>query len=572
MKLAALLLLLAGNCLPTVLPAQTTALQAGDSIEKKLLKGETHIYTIALQKGEYADCIVLQKGVDLAVDVIDPAGKKLQTIDSPNGNDGPEPVSIVADKTGTYQLHIYAMLDQSSVTDSVSREKFAEQNQGDYAVNHFSKLSVSAYKKKLAKQEADKTVFAKWLGNNARELKTVDAGNGSEDLQILKETFKNVTVVGLGEATHGTSEFFRMKHRLLEFLVKEMGFTSFYIEASMTRCRYINDYVLYGKGNLDTATVIQGFTTWRVEEVRDMIEWLKKYNEQVASDKKIKFLGYDLQINDVGWKELKQFYTAVKPATAVWLDSLKKQAQRVAMLSNGNAINQAEGEQLFKKVYQQSLYIMNDLVLNGGQYQYTTGKDLYDENLMNIKLIIQEIESYKDGYNDRRDYYMAQNIMHLLNQEKAGAKVVVWAHNAHTGKIESPGFGSMGHFLSEYLHQQYYAVGFEFYSGSFKTRNLDTNRNGYYWDVVTIGEPAKETLPWYFNQTGKTKLFINFRNAGADQLAVFKQGVQLHYFGSGYSPASNIITSSMQSPGSFDGMIYIKESSAAKSFDKLKPF
>src|SRR4030095_5956689 len=106
---------------------------------------------------------------------------------------------------------------------------------------------------KLAQIQQDKDQFTQWIISNAHTIKTVDAGNGFEDVQPFKTILQNVRVVGLGEATHGTSEFFRMKHRMLEFLVKEMDFTSFYIEASMTRCRYVNEYVLCGKGNLDTA-------------------------------------------------------------------------------------------------------------------------------------------------------------------------------------------------------------------------------------------------------------------------------------------------------------------------------
>ena len=300
-------------------------LETGKTIQKKLLKGENHLYTISLQKGEYAECVVMQKGVDLAIDVNDPSGKKIKTFDSPNGKDGPEPVSIEALQTGKYQLHVYPLLDQTGMSDSL-KAKWAEEDQGDYAITDITKLSASEYKQKLAKAKEDKNLFKQWIINNAHEIKTVDAGNGFEDLQPFKSILKDVQVVGLGEASHGTSEFFRMKHRALEFLVKEMGFTSFYIEASMTRCRYINDYVLYGKGNLDTATAIQGFVTWRVEEVKNMIEWMRQYNASVPDEKKVKFFGCDLQINDQGWKELKDFYRKVNPQKLVDLDSLENSA------------------------------------------------------------------------------------------------------------------------------------------------------------------------------------------------------------------------------------------------------
>ena len=89
--------------------AQNTVLKANSNFDKKLLKAEIHNYSLLLEKGQYAECIVMQKGVDLGVDLISPSGKKLKTFDSPNGENGPEPVSIIADESGNYLLHICAV-------------------------------------------------------------------------------------------------------------------------------------------------------------------------------------------------------------------------------------------------------------------------------------------------------------------------------------------------------------------------------------------------------------------------------------------------------------------------------
>lgn len=64
----------------------------------------------------------------------------------------------------------------------------------------------------------------------------------------LKQIIGNARVVALGEATHGTREFFQMKHRILEFLVREMGFTTFGIEATCAESNRVNDYVHTGVG------------------------------------------------------------------------------------------------------------------------------------------------------------------------------------------------------------------------------------------------------------------------------------------------------------------------------------
>ena len=70
-----------------------------------------------------------------------------------------------------------------------------------------------------------------WLAENAIPLRTVEACNGFADMAPLRKLIGNARLVALGEATHGTREFFQLQHRMLEVLVSEMGFTIFAIEA-----------------------------------------------------------------------------------------------------------------------------------------------------------------------------------------------------------------------------------------------------------------------------------------------------------------------------------------------------
>ena len=132
-----------------------------------------------------------------------------------------------------------------------------------------------------------------WLKANAVAVKTVEAGNGFEDLRTLKAAIGSARIVSLGEATHGTREIFQMKHRLTEFLATELGFTIFSIEANMPEAYRVNDYVLHGKG--DPKALLNGmyFWTWNTEEVLEMIEWMRQFN---ASGKgRIQFTGFDMQ-------------------------------------------------------------------------------------------------------------------------------------------------------------------------------------------------------------------------------------------------------------------------------------
>jgi erythromycin esterase-like protein len=142
--------------------------------------------------------------------------------------------------------------------------------------------------------EPDPEVVA-WVKANAVALRTVEAGNSFEDLRPVGEMVGDARIVSLGEATHGSREIFRMKHRLLEFLVREKGFTAFAIEASFSDCLAINDYVLHGKGDPEQALSGQGFWTCDTEEVLDLIRWMRRHNEDPKNARKLRFYGFDVQ-------------------------------------------------------------------------------------------------------------------------------------------------------------------------------------------------------------------------------------------------------------------------------------
>jgi erythromycin esterase-like protein len=104
--------------------------------------------------------------------------------------------------------------------------------------------------------------------------------------------------VALGECTHGSREIFQMKHRLLEFLASEMGFTILSVEGNMPEARRVNDYVTEGKG--DPAAVLRGmyFSTWRSSEAFAMVQWMRQFNRQAAerqSGQRVEFAGFDMQ-------------------------------------------------------------------------------------------------------------------------------------------------------------------------------------------------------------------------------------------------------------------------------------
>ncbi len=148
-----------------------------------------------------------------------------------------------------------------------------------------------------------------WLRTTAIPFDTAEPGRGFADLQPLKKVIGSARIVALGEATHGTSEFFKMKHRLTEFLASEMGFHLFAIEANMPEAYRVNEYVLTGKG--DPKELLRGmyFWTWDTQEVLDMIVWMRRFNQ--SGKGRIEFLGFDMQFGQVALANVRAFVAGV---------------------------------------------------------------------------------------------------------------------------------------------------------------------------------------------------------------------------------------------------------------------
>jgi erythromycin esterase-like protein len=150
-------------------------------------------------------------------------------------------------------------------------------------------------------------------------VSTVEAGHGFDDLAPFDKVVGNARIVALGEATHGTREFFQLKHRLVEFLASRKGFTIFSIEANMPEAYRLNDFVLNGKG--DPKQLLKGmyFWTWDTEEVLDMILWMRDFNRSGKGH--IESTGFDMQTPTVSMEIVRAF---VKQYDTSFLETLNR--------------------------------------------------------------------------------------------------------------------------------------------------------------------------------------------------------------------------------------------------------
>src|SRR5262245_22515498 len=303
-------------------------LEQGKPVERELKSKETHAYKLTLAAGQFLTAAVNQRGIDVVVRVFAPDEKLIAEIDSPNGTQGDEPITLEAKSAGTYRIEV------------IPNEDGGETASGRYEIRINEILSPDTYAKRQAEHKRDQALVVAWLKENVVPLKTVEAGNSFDDLQPLKRVLKDVRFVGLGEATHGTREFFQFKHRMVEFLVREMGFRIFAIEASFSACQNINDYVMAKTDDGAKALDSQGFWTWNTEEVRSMLDWMRAYNQGVPAEKRVKFAGFDIQINSTGKAKLLEYLKRVAPERSATTDAFfqieEGQLSNVAFAGQGD--------------------------------------------------------------------------------------------------------------------------------------------------------------------------------------------------------------------------------------------
>jgi erythromycin esterase len=288
----------------TATPSLPQRIDPGKPIERELKAGEIHSYTIALSSGHFLDATANQQKIALLVRVLAPNGDTLTTIDSQLSD---IPITFDAKTAGNYRIEIFPY-------DKATKP-------GRYEISIKEVLSAQAHAARVSDALRRQKEVIDWTKANAIPVKTVEAGNDFADLQPLKQVFSGVRFVGLGEATHGTREFFQMKHRLLEFLVREMGFRIFAMEASYAAMQAINENVMGILIDGPTALENQGYWNWNTQEVLAMMKWAREYNSSVAADKKVKFVGVDIVYNQSGRDKLLAYIKRVAPERSIAMEA-----------------------------------------------------------------------------------------------------------------------------------------------------------------------------------------------------------------------------------------------------------
>lgn len=302
-----------------------------------------------------------------------------------------------------------------------------------------------------------------------------------EDYDPLMKIIGDSPLVLIGEATHGTHEFYRERAQITKRLIREKGFTAVAVEADWPDAYRVNRYVRGATADADAVEALGGFKRfpswmWRNADVLDFVGWLRTHNDDLPPDAaKVGFYGLDLY----------SLHTSIE-AVLTYLDKIDPEAASRARAryacfdhfgKDEQAYGYATGLGLSESCEEEVVSQLVELHRRAAEYARRDGRvspDDYFYAERNARLIINAEEYYRSMFRGRvsswnlRDLHMAETLESLviyLRNQTSQPKIVVWEHNSHLGDARAT-----------YMHRE----------GEWNVGQLVRERHGR--DAVLIGQ------------------------------------------------------------------------------------
>jgi protein-L-isoaspartate(D-aspartate) O-methyltransferase len=305
-----------------------------------------------------------------------------------------------------------------------------------------------------------------------RETAEPIAGIGSVELGALLDRIGDARVVLLGEATHGTSEFYQMRARITRELIIHRGFHAVAVEADWPDAARIDRYVRHlPPSPTRQEAAFSRFPTWmwRNREVHEFIQWLRHHNGQVADPvSRVSFHGLDLYSLHASAAVVVGYLEQVDPAAAAVA------RQRYGCLTPWEQDPATYGRAALTGRYRlcerDVVAALRDLLARRLEYSERDGERFLDA-AQNAKLVANAERYYRIAYYgstaswNLRDQHMFDTLQSLLAFHGPEARIVVWEHNSHIGdaaatEMAARGEHNIGRLCRAAYRDRAYLVGF----------------------------------------------------------------------------------------------------------------
>ena len=298
-------------------------------------------------------------------------------------------------------------------------------------------------------------VQSTWLRTHALPFATTKPGSTLDDLRGLMTLVGDVPVIGLGEATHGTREFFQMKHRIIEQIASQTSFILVAIEAGMPEAARLNSFILEGKGDPRELLADMHWWCWNTQEVLDLVYWMRRLNQ--SGTRHLEFAGFDMQDPRLALLHLEHFVHTVDPE---FVDSLSRLRSRL-YLAVPRMRNRQSPDSGLAALSDDWHALVAHLVSSRERYRRVASGDTVDWGIQNARVVSQAVDlAIKNRHPSGqvglrfRDSCMAENAVWLIKRTPEQSRIILWAHNDHVSKRR----GQMGAYLATRYASDYFAI------------------------------------------------------------------------------------------------------------------
>ncbi|MFJ9110291.1 erythromycin esterase family protein [Streptomyces sp. NPDC102283] len=349
------------------------------------------------------------------------------------------------------------------------------------------------------------------LERAAHPLRSTEPHGRRPDLRALGGMIGDAEVVGLGEATHGSHEFFTMKERVFRYLVEEKGFTTFSLEMSWTAGLRIDEYLQGGPGDARSiARETLAGSPWEREEFVSLLTWMRRHNDRHPGSR-LHFMGNDIGapgLGDTAFERVVSYIRAARPQDLPRIETLYESLRPMDDLFV--YLGRPRTERLRDAATAQEA--LNLVIAAGG-----AGDEAYawaEQHARNIahtfaftSLDLSDPQSVSDAEH-LRDEAMAANVTWW--HRHTGHRILLSAHNGHVGYLSTDPVmypRTQGVYLRDAMGRRYTAIGFTFNHGSFLT---GTTLGGA-WSKVTVPAATSDMQEYLLDQVHRRDYYISLR-------------------------------------------------------------
>jgi erythromycin esterase-like protein len=301
-----------------------------------------------------------------------------------------------------------------------------------------------------------------------------------EDLSCydpLLQSIGDARIVMIGEASHGTHEFYRERARLTTRLIREMGFSFVAIEGDWPEAYGVHRYVSGAEGTAREAMdAFNVFPTWMWGNVDALhfVEWLRHYNDSLPSgERKVGFYGLDLYSLRASMTKVVEYLETVDPETA---ELARRRYACFDPFGNKDTYAFSVGLGMAESCQEQAVAMLRDLQEKRNQYVQVAPDDAQFVAEMSALAARDGEEYYRSMYRsdvsswNLRDRHMVRTLSSLLDHLGPDTKAVLWEHNTHIGDFrataDADGMVNVGQLVRERYPGQSVAIGFGSHEGT----------------------------------------------------------------------------------------------------------